>query len=254
MAEESMKDFEQEINDSFKTAKKVESEDNGKWDRFAELIETKEQFDVKIIEVVKGGCIAYLEDTRAFIPASQLSTSYVEKLEDFQGKHIKVVVITADPEKKRLVLSHRAIEQAEKDAAKAERLAQIKVKAERLAQIKVGDVLDGKVETIKDYGAFVDLGGDATGLLHVSQISRKRVKTPADVLQEGQEIKVKVIKVGDGKISLSMRALEEPEQGARDFRSDRAASDEPQEDYRKFVAKEKATTNLGDLLKGIKLN
>ena len=224
MAEESMKDFEQEINDSFKTAKKVESEDNGKWDRFAELIETKEQFDVKIIEVVKGGCIA--------------------KLEDFQGKHIKVVVITADPEKKRLVLSHRAIEQAEKDAAKAE----------RLAQIKVGDVLDGKVETIKDYGAFVDLGGDATGLLHVSQISRKRVKTPADVLQEGQEIKVKVIKVGDGKISLSMRALEEPEQGARDFRSDRAASDEPQEDYRKFVAKEKATTNLGDLLKGIKLN
>ena len=218
MAEESMKDFEQEINDSFKTAKKVESEDNGKWDRFAELIETKEQFDVKIIEVVKGGCIAYLEDTRAFIPASQLSTSYVEKLEDFQ--------------------------QAEKDAAKAE----------RLAQIKVGDVLDGKVETIKDYGAFVDLGGDATGLLHVSQISRKRVKTPADVLQEGQEIKVKVIKVGDGKISLSMRALEEPEQGARDFRSDRAASDEPQEDYRKFVAKEKATTNLGDLLKGIKLN
>ena len=142
MAEESMKDFEQEINDSFKTAKKVESEDNGKWDRFAELIETKEQFDVKIIEVVKGGCIAYLEDTRAFIPASQLSTSYVEKLEDFQGKHIKVVVITADPEKKRLVLSHRAIEQAEKDAAKAE----------RLAQIKVGDVLDGKVETIKDYG------------------------------------------------------------------------------------------------------
>ena len=80
------------------------------------------------------------------------------------------------------------------------------------------------------------------------------MKTPADVLQEGQEIKVKVIKVGDGKISLSMRALEEPEQGARDFRSERSSSEEPQEDYRKFVAKEKATTNLGDLLKGIKLN
>ena len=122
------------------------------------------------------------------------------------------------------------------------------------SSLKVGDVLDGKVETIKDYGAFVDLGGDATGLLHVSQISRKRVKTPADVLQEGQEIKVKVIKVGDGKISLSMRALEEPEQGARDFRGERSSSEEPQEDYRKFVAKEKATTNLGDLLKGIKLN
>ena len=64
MAEESMKDFEKEINESFKTAKKVENEDGGKWERFAELIETKEEFDVKIIEAVKGGCIAYLEDTR----------------------------------------------------------------------------------------------------------------------------------------------------------------------------------------------
>ena len=74
MAEESMKDFEQEINDSFKTAKKVENEDGGKWERFQSLIETKEQFDVKIIEVVKGGCIAYLEDTRAFMWRSSRSS------------------------------------------------------------------------------------------------------------------------------------------------------------------------------------
>ncbi len=237
MAEESMKDYEQEINDSFKTAKKVENDDNGKWARFQSLIETKEQFDVKIIEVVKGGCIAYLEDTRAFIPASQLSVNYVEKLEEFQNKHIKVVIITADPEKKRLVLSHREIEQAAREQEKAE----------RLAQIKVGDVMDGKVESLKDYGAFVDLGG-ATGLLHVSQISRKRVKTPADVLKEGQEIKVKVIKLGDGKISLSMRALEEPEEGFR-----RENTLEETGGF-KYEEKTRATTNLGDLLKGIKLN
>ena len=80
-----MKDFEQEINESFKTAKKVENEDGGKWEHLQSLVESKEQFNVKIIEVVKGGCIAYLEDTRAFIPASQLSSSYVEKLEDFQN-------------------------------------------------------------------------------------------------------------------------------------------------------------------------
>jgi len=73
VAEESMKDFEQEINESFKTAKKVENEDGGKWEHLQSLVESKEQFDVKIIEAVKGGCIAYLEDTRAFIPASQLS-------------------------------------------------------------------------------------------------------------------------------------------------------------------------------------
>ena len=65
-----MKDFEQEINESFKTAKKVENEDGGKWEHLQSLVESKEQFDVKIIEAVKGGCIAYLEDTRAFIPAS----------------------------------------------------------------------------------------------------------------------------------------------------------------------------------------
>ena len=224
-----MKDFEQEINESFKTAKKVENEDGGKWEHLQSLVESKEQFDVKIIEAVKGGCIAYLEDTRAFIPASQLSSSYVEKLEDYANKHITVVVITADPEKKRLVLSHRAIEQEEKE----------KEKAARLAELKVGDVLDGKVESLKDYGAFIDLGG-ATGLLHVSQISRKRVKTPADVLKEGQEVKV--------KISLSMRALEEPD----DHFSGRNNTLEETGGF-KYEEKTRATTNLGDLLKNIKL-
>lgn len=237
MAEESMKDFEQEINESFKTAKKVENEDGGKWERLQSLVESKEQFNVKIIEVVKGGCIAYLEDTRAFIPASQLSSSYVEKLEDFQNKHIDVVVITADAEKKRLVLSHRAIEQEEKE----------KEKAARLAELKVGDVLDGKVESLKDYGAFIDLNG-ATGLLHVSQISRKRVKTPADVLKEGQEVKVKIIKIGEGKISLSMRALEEPDEHF----SGRSNTLEETGGF-KYEEKTRATTNLGDLLKNIKL-
>lgn len=238
MDSESMKDYEQEINDSFQTAQKTEKEDGGKWERFQNLLETKEQFDVKIIEVVKGGCVAYFEDTRAFIPASQLSSSYVEKLDEYQNKHIRVVVITADPEKKRLVLSHREIEREEQE----------KEKAARLSELKVGDVMDGKVETLKDYGAFVNLGGGATGLLHVSQISRKRIKTPADVLKEGQEVKVKIIKLGDGKISLSMRALEEPE-GAfekRDFLEETGGF--------KYEEKARATTNLGDLLKGFKLN
>ena len=238
MAEESMKDFEQEINDSFQTAQKVEHEDGGKWERFQNLLETKEPFEVKIIEVVKGGCVAYFEDTRAFIPASHLSTSYVENLEDYQNKRIQVVVITADPEKKRLVLSHREIERAEQE----------KEKKARLAELKVGDVLDGTVETLKDYGAFVNIGGGATGLLHGSQISRKRVKTPADVLKEGQEVKVKVIKLGDGKISLSMRALEEPEGS---FEKHNVLEETG---GFKYEEKTRATTNLGELLKGVKLN
>jgi len=234
--EQTMKDFDKEINESFKTSKKVENEDMGKWEHFKEMMENKEEADVKIIEVVKAGCVAYLDEVRGFIPASQLSTTYVEKLDDFQNKHIKVVVITVDPEKKKLVLSHRAIEQAEKD----------REAAEKMAAIKVGDVLTGKVESVKDYGAFVDLGG-VTGLLHVSQISHKRIKNPSDVLKEGQEVKVKVLKMEGGKISLSMRALE-PETG--EF-----GGEDTMEETGGFKYEEKtqATTNLGALLKGIKL-
>ena len=252
MAEESMKDFEKEINESFKTAKKVENEDGGKWERFAELIETKEEFDVKIIEAVKGGCIAYLEDTRGFIPASQLSIAYVKDLSEFQGQHIKVRVITADPEKKRLVLSHRVIEQDEKD----------KEKAEKLAAIKKDDVVEGSVETIQSYGAFVNLGG-VTGLLHISQIPRKngkKLETPADVLAVGDKVTVKVTDIRDGKLSLSMRALEErserPERADRPERrgGNRKSSYLEETDGFEYVEKTQAVTSLGDLLKGIKLD
>jgi small subunit ribosomal protein S1 len=234
---ESMKDFEQEINASFKTSKKIENEDMGKWEHFKEMLDNREQADVKIIEVVKSGCVAYLDEVRGFIPASQLSTTYVQNLDDYQNKHIQVVVITADPEKKKLVLSHRVIEQAEKD----------KEKAEKMKTLKEGDIVTGKVESIRDYGAFVDLGEGVTGLLHVSQISHKRVKNPADVLKEGQEVKVKITKIGDGRISLSMRALEpdEGEYGGEDTMAETGGF--------KYEEKTQATTNLGSLLKGIKL-
>jgi len=232
-----MADFDREINESFKTSKKIENEDMGKWDHFKEMMENKEQADVKIIEVVKAGCVAFLEEVRAFIPASQLSSAYVEKLDDYQNKHIRVVVITVDPEKKKLVLSHRAIEMAEKEQEAAA----------KMAEIKVGDIMTGKVESLKDYGAFVDLGG-VTGLLHISQISHQRIKSPSAVLKEGQEVKVKVIRMENGKISLSMRELE-PETGEY-------GTENTLEETGGFQYEEKtqATTNLGSLLKGIKLN
>ena len=114
------------------------------------------------------------------------------------------------------------------------------------AQIKVGLVTEGTVETIKDYGAFVSLGKGVTGLLHVSQISQKRIKTPAEVLEVGQKVKVKVTKVADGRISLSMKVLEE------------SASPEAAEEKEEFTFKlpksENIGTGLGDLLKGLKLN
>lgn len=184
---------------------------------------------VKIKEIVKGGAIAYLNDLQAFIPASQLSLGYVEKLEDWTGKYIEAYIITADPEKKRLVLSAKELLKERREAARLE----------KLASYKAGDVVEGTVDTLKDYGAFVNLEGGVSGLVHISQISTQRIKHPGVVLKEGQQIKVKILSVDNGKISLSMKALE---------------SQEPQEEERHFEYKStgEAFTGLGDLLKDLK--
>ena len=111
---------------------------------------------------------------------------------------------------------------------------------EKIANVKVGSVVKGKVESLQTYGAFVRLEDGLSGLVHVSQISRKRVKSPKDVLSVGDEVTVKIIGLKDGKISLSMKALEEKE--------------EEEEDIKVEIPKsENIGTNLGDLFKNIKL-
>lgn len=242
MAEETMKDFEKEIDESFKNKKKLEDAAAGKWEKFQQMLDSKEKVSVKIEDAVKGGVIAYIDEVRGFIPASHLSTQHVENLEDYKGKELEVVVITVDPEKNRLVMSHRELE---KGARKNNRAA-------KLASIKAGDVLKGKVDSIKDYGAFVDLGDGVTGLLHVSQLSHNRVKSVDAVLKEGEEVEVKVLGVEGGKISLSIKALTEAPEGSKTA----PAKDREDGGYDgfKYEEKGKATTSLGDLLKGIKLN
>ena len=244
MAEETMKDFEKEIAESFKSKKQLEDADAGKWEKFAKMLEDSEKFTVTVAEAVKGGVVAMVEEVRGFIPASHLSTQHVENLEDFVNKELEVLLVTVDPEKKRLVMSHRELEKASRKSGKAE----------KLASINVGDVLAGKVESLKDYGAFIDLGDGVSGLLHVSQISYKRVKTPADVLKEGQEVEVKVIGKDNGKISLSMKALQEAPAGYEEKapREGRPGKEDPSDGF-KYEEKGKAVTSLGDLLKGIKL-
>ena len=235
---ETMEDYAAELEASYKTLNKrnieISEDESGvleKWAHFTQMLEERTVFSVKIAEAVKAGVVAYVDDVRAFIPASQLSTEYVEKLEDWQGKNIDVIVITADTEKKRLVLSGREVE---KDRKEAER-------KEKLAQFKAGDVVEGTVDSLKNYGAFIKLADGVDGLLHVSQISTQRIKHPGVVLKEGQSVKVKILSVADGKISLSMKALTAPV--------------EDEEQHERFDYKETAsvTTGLGDLLKGLKL-
>ena len=234
---ETMEDFAAELEASYQTLNKrhielseEESGEGAKWAQFAQMMEDKTVVKVKISEAVKGGVVTSLEEVRAFIPASQLSTEYVEKLEDWQGRYVECVIITVDPEKKRLVLSGREVERGKKEAEKQA----------RMAQFKAGDVVEGTVDSIKPYGAFIKLDEGVDGVLHISQISTQRIKHPGAVLTEGQTVKVKILSTDNGKLSLSMRAL--------------AEQTADQEAHETFDYKEtgSVSTGLGDLLKGLK--
>ena len=176
------------------------------WDKLKKMMEERTVVKVKISEVVNAGAVAYLEGIRGFIPASRLSDEYVEDLKEWDGKTIEVTVITADEEERRLVLSGR-------EPAREKKQAETNRKIEKC---EVGAVMNGTVETIKPYGAFVALENGLTGLLHISQISTQRIKHPGAVLKEGQEVRVKILSTADNKISLSMKALETeaPAEGA----------------------------------------
>lgn len=214
---ETMADYEEHLDDA------------NPWNRVLDYMEQKTVLPVKVEGVVNGGVIAMVEGLRGFIPASKLSLSYIEDLETYLLKDIEVQVIDVDQANNRLVLSAREILKAKEK----------KAREDLIASVKVGSVMKGVVETLQNYGAFVKLENGLSGLVHVSQISQKRVKAPSDVLNAGDEVEVKVIGIKDGKISLSMKALEEV-----------------QEEVVEKVVIPKAEnigTSLGDLFKNLKL-
>ena len=203
------------------------------WDKLRKYKEEGTNLKVKIAGIVKSGVVAYLEGIRGFIPASKLDLNYVEEdaLNDWLGKEIEVRVITADEDDDHLVLSAREIL---REKAAEERKAKI-------SNVEIGLVTEGTVESIQPYGAFIDLGNGLSGLVHVSQICEKRIKTPAAVLKVGDKVKVKVINVKDGKLSLSMKALND------------VAAEEIQEETIELPESEDVTTSLGSLFANIKL-
>ena len=234
-----MDDFAEELEASYKAAEAaaVDTDDEADpvWAELKQQMDDKTILTVKVGGVVNGGVIAYVEGIRGFIPASRLSLEHVEDLNEWLNKKVRVRVITVDPEKKRLVLSAREILRAEARAAEDEK------RKAAFEQVHVGDVLTGTVETLKDYGAFVRLTNGLSGLVHVSQISDKRVVSPDKVLKEGQEVQVKVIAIKDGKLSLSMKALLE------------SAQEEESNEHYEIPKSENIATSLGSLLKNIKL-
>ena len=235
---ETMADHDAEVTDSFTTFK---DDDAPNWEKLEEYRKEKTVITVTVDGVVNKGVVAHLENVRGFIPASHLDVSRVDDLNEYLGKEIEVQVLETDEAKGRLLLSRRAIL---RKAADEEKKA-------RIASIEVGSTMEGTVDSLQAYGAFIKLDDDLSGLVHVSQISRNRVKLPADVLKAGQKVKVKVIAVKDGKLSLSMKALEPggEDRGDRGFdRDDR----EPREKI-DLPTSDALSTNLGDLLKGFNL-
>ena len=175
-----------------------EANEASAWDKLVKMLEDETVVTVKIKESVNAGVIAYLEGIRAFIPASQLALTFVENTEEYIGKQVEAKVITADAAKGKLVLSVKAVlkeREAEHDR-------------EKMAMIVPGSVFEGTVESLMPYGAFVQMDNGLTGLVHISKICMKRIKKPSEVLSVGQKVKVKVLEVKDGKISLSIRDVE----------------------------------------------
>jgi len=173
--------------------RKVEAEKA--WEHLEQQFQSGEIFETEVKDVVKGGLVVDL-GVRGFVPASLVEAHFVEDFSDYKGRNLTFKIVELDKEKNRLILSHRAVVEAEKG----------KQKQNRLDELHVGEVIEGTVQRITDFGAFVDIGG-IDGLVHISQLSYEHVNKPTDVVQEGQKVQVKVLKVDrdNERISLSIK-------------------------------------------------
>lgn len=165
------------------------------WGSLEEKFESGEIIETEVKDVVKGGLVVDL-GVRGFIPASLVEDHFVESFDDYKGRTMTFKIVEMDKEKNRLILSHRAVIQAENEVKKEE----------VLSGIQEGDVLAGVVQRIASFGAFVDIGG-VDGLVHISQISHGHIDSVSDVLKEGDEIQVKVLSVDrdSERVSLSIK-------------------------------------------------
>ena len=168
-------------------------------EEFEARVKLDEPIKVKVTNVVNGGVTAETGSVRVFIPASQLGKK-VDNLDEYRGKTIEVKIIEYNPEKRKIVGSERVLVKAARE----------KAEKEVWAKVKEGAELEGTVRELKDYGAFVDLGG-VDGLLHISEISWKQIKHPSEVLKVGDKITVRVISADPEtkKIALGYRKPED---------------------------------------------
>lgn len=173
--------------------RQVDAEDA--WADLERKFENNETIETEVKDVVKGGLVVDL-GVRGFIPASLVEDYFVESFEDYKGRTMTFKIVEMDQEKNRLILSHRAIIEEEKEEKKEE----------TLANLEAGQVIDGTVQRIASFGAFVDVGG-VDGLVHISELAHEHVEKVEDVVTEGDKVKVKVLSVdpAEERISLSIK-------------------------------------------------
>ena len=154
---------------------------------------------VKVTKDVKGGLSVDYNGVRGFIPASMIDTYFVKDTKKFVGQEIEAKIIEINASENRFILSRRAVVEAET----------IEMRKEAFAQLNEGDIVEGTVSRVTNFGAFVDLGG-IDGLVHVSELSHNRVKRPSDVVKPGDKVEVKILKLDEeaGRLSLSLKATQ----------------------------------------------
>lgn len=168
------------------------------YDKLQKDFEEGNAIEGTVTSSVRGGLLVDV-GTRGFLPASLISNRYVSDLKPYIGKTMKLKITEIDPNKNRLILSHKDLVEEEREEA-FDKVA---------SQLVVGDVIEGKVSRLTNFGAFIDVGG-VDGLVHISEISYKHVDKPSDVLKAGQDVKVKVIGIDNDRhrISLSIKQTE----------------------------------------------
>lgn len=181
-------------DDAYVLSKRQVDAENA-WDSLKEKFENQEIIETEVKDIVKGGLVVDL-GVRGFVPASLVEDHFVDTFDDYKGKPLTFLIVELDQEKNRLILSHRAVIKAENEVKKHE----------VLETLKDGDILEGTVQRIASFGAFVDIGG-VDGLVHISQIAHGHIDSVSEVLKEGDKVQVKVLSVDRDaeRVSLSIK-------------------------------------------------
>ena len=172
--------------------------------RLEEAFENHEVLTAKVAQVLDGGLSVVVDEARVFIPASLVSDTYEKNLQKYAGQEIEFVISEFNPKRRRIIGDRKQLLVAKK----------LEQQKELFARIKIGDVLEGTVKNVTDFGAFIDLGG-ADGLLHISEMSWGRVESPKKVFKVGDQVRVFIKDINENKIALSMKfPAENPWNGA----------------------------------------